>query len=77
MISRKTAEEIHTTLIKRFGGIHGIRDTQALDSALLRPFKFLITLTFIQTQFTKPPQLLKASLQIILSLMEIKEQVMY
>jgi len=39
MISRKTAEEIHSVLIKRFGGTDGTRDASALVSALLRPFQ--------------------------------------
>ena len=39
MISLKIAERIHGILIERFGGAEGIRDLQALESALLRPFQ--------------------------------------
>jgi death-on-curing protein len=39
MISLKTAQTIHRILIERFGGADGIRDTQGLESALLRPFQ--------------------------------------
>ncbi|MEP6465074.1 MAG: type II toxin-antitoxin system death-on-curing family toxin [Parafilimonas sp.] len=39
MISRKTAEKIHSLLIRKFGGLNGTRDSEALESALLRPFQ--------------------------------------
>ncbi len=39
MISIKEAEDIHTTLIEHFGGSHGIRDLNGLESALARPFQ--------------------------------------
>ena len=39
MISVKEVEIIHRTLIDTFGGSHGIRDKQSLDSALSRPFQ--------------------------------------
>ena len=39
MISVKEAEDIHTTLIEHFGGSHGIRDLNGLESALGRPFQ--------------------------------------
>ena len=38
MISVKEAEEIHKTLIEKYGGALGIRDFAGLDSALARPF---------------------------------------
>ena len=39
MISLKETEEIHTLVIEMFGGSHGIRDHNALESALARPFQ--------------------------------------
>jgi death-on-curing protein len=39
MISFEEVEEIHKILITEFGGLHGIRDKEALSSALGRPFQ--------------------------------------
>ena len=39
MISFEEVEEIHKTLITDFGGSHGIRDKDALSSALARPYQ--------------------------------------
>ena len=39
MISVNQAIEIHTILIKAFGGSIGVRDLGALESALARPFQ--------------------------------------
>lgn len=39
MISISEAEHIHSQLILRFGGAEGIRDKNALKSALARPFQ--------------------------------------
>ena len=39
MISIHQAELIHRILIARFGGSQGIRDKNALESALARPFQ--------------------------------------
>ena len=39
MISVAEVEQLHKLLIDNFGGSHGIRDRQALDSALSRPFQ--------------------------------------
>lgn len=39
MISEKEVLEIHSILIERFGGSHGIRDQELLDSALNRPYQ--------------------------------------
>ena len=38
MIDIKTAERIHDILIDQFGGSKGLRDRNALDSALARPY---------------------------------------
>jgi len=39
MISIQTILDIHKTLIDQFGGVHGIRDYDSLESALSRPFQ--------------------------------------
>ena len=39
MIPVKEVEQLHRTLIDKFGGSHGIRDKAALESALARPFQ--------------------------------------
>ncbi len=39
MISIKQALSIHETAIEKFGGSHGIRDINGLESALARPFQ--------------------------------------
>ncbi len=39
MILVAEVEQLHKLLIDNFGGSHGIRDRQALDSALSRPFQ--------------------------------------
>ena len=41
MISRQEAIKIHQILIKRYGGIQGIRDLALLESALERPYSGL------------------------------------
>lgn len=39
MISITEAENIHKILVNSFGGMHGIRDMNAFESALTRPFQ--------------------------------------
>ena len=39
MISIQETEKLHKVLVDAFGGAHGIRDTDALQSALSRPFQ--------------------------------------
>ncbi|HRO48468.1 type II toxin-antitoxin system death-on-curing family toxin [Agriterribacter sp.] len=39
MISIEETEKIHKVLVDTFGGTHGIRDLDALQSALSRPFQ--------------------------------------
>ena len=39
MIPESQALEIHAILIERFGGSHGVRDRELLNSALHRPFQ--------------------------------------
>jgi len=39
MIYFQEVENIHKTLITEFGGVHGIRDKDFLNSALARPFQ--------------------------------------
>jgi death-on-curing protein len=39
MIPTEDVISIHNLLIERFGGITGIRDKNALESALIRPYQ--------------------------------------
>jgi len=39
MISIQETEKLHKVLVDTFGGTHGIRDLDALQSALSRPFQ--------------------------------------
>jgi len=39
MISIEETEKIHKVLVDTFGGTHGVRDNEALKSALSRPFQ--------------------------------------
>jgi len=39
MISIEDVKKIHKILIEQFGGVHGVRDAMALESALNRPFQ--------------------------------------
>ena len=57
MIQITQAEQIHELLIKRFGGGQGIRDKNALQSAVLRPFQ-----TFEGKELYPSPILKAASL---------------
>jgi death-on-curing protein len=38
MIKIELVINIHELFIEKFGGIHGIRDLQSLESAISRPF---------------------------------------
>jgi len=38
MISYNQALEVHSEMVKRFGGADGVRDNRLLESALARPF---------------------------------------
>lgn len=39
MISITEVRQLHKTLIDNFGGSYGVRDANALESALARPFQ--------------------------------------
>ncbi len=51
MIAIEEVLEIHQILIQEFGGLHGIRDKDLLQSALERPFS-----GFGEIEFYKTPQ---------------------
>lgn len=55
MISIYEVEKIHSLLIEKFGGTHGIRDRNALESAIQRPYS-----TF-DSKDLYPSNVLKAS----------------
>jgi death on curing protein len=50
MITVDYAIKIHNTLIDKFGGTHGLRDRNLLESALARPYQ-----TFDQKDLYKTP----------------------
>lgn len=60
MISLKIAEQIHNTLINNFGGIQGVRDLQALESALIRPFQTFENTAFYPDPLTKAAALIES-----------------
>ncbi len=62
MISTKEAEEIHKILIDKFGGLHGIRDINALESALARPFQTFDGNELYETVIQKAASLLESIL---------------
>ena len=62
MISVKEAEEIHKLLINRFGGSHGIRDLNGLESALTRPFQTFENKELYPTVILKAAALLESLL---------------
>jgi len=39
MIPIKEVEQLHRILIDKFGGSHGVRDLEAIESAIARPFQ--------------------------------------
>lgn len=49
MISREEVIKIHHILIKRYGGLQGIRDIGMLDSALKKPYSGLKNNAFYPT----------------------------
>jgi len=62
MISPNEAEEIHKILINNFGGSHGIRDVNNLESALARPFQTFENEELYPTAILKGAALLESLL---------------
>jgi death on curing protein len=62
MITVKEVESIHQVLITSFGGAHGIRDLQSLQSAITRPFQTFDGLDLYATPFEKTAALLESIL---------------
>ena len=75
MISLKDVIEIHETLIDNFGGAHGVRDLQALESALARPFQTFDGKQLYETSVLKAASLLESILMNHHLLMVTKELV--
>ncbi len=62
MISVRDVERIHQVLISKFGGSQGIRDRQALESALSRPFQTFDGVDLYPDVITKGASLLESIL---------------
>ncbi|WP_336518560.1 type II toxin-antitoxin system death-on-curing family toxin [Pollutibacter soli] len=62
MISVQDVEQIHQVLISKFGGSQGIRDRQALESALSRPFQTFDGIDLYPDVITKGASLLESIL---------------
>jgi len=77
MISGKTAEEIHSILIKRFGGTDGTRDASALVSVLLKPFQTFENVDLYPDLPSKAAALIESVITNHPLLMATKEQLIY
>jgi death on curing protein len=62
MISITEVERIQKLLIEKFGGLHGIRDMAALESALSRPFQTFDHSSLYQSHIEKAAALLESLL---------------
>ena len=62
MISFEEAEEIHKILINDFGGSQGIRDKEALSSALARPYQTFDSKELYPTPIDKAASLIESLL---------------
>jgi len=62
MIAFEEVEEIHKTLITDFGGSHGIRDKEALSSALARPYQTFDSMDLYPTPIDKAASLIESIL---------------
>lgn len=62
MISQQEVEQLHKTLIDKFGGSHGVRDTNALQSALARPFQSFDNTDLYKTVHEKAASLIESIL---------------
>ena len=56
-INKQQILKLHTQIINKFGGIHGIRDERMLDSALANPLQSFAGLDLYPTCFDKAVQL--------------------
>ena len=62
MISPREAEESHRLVIEMFGGSHGIRDYNALEAALARPFQTFDNKDLYPTTIHKAASLIESML---------------
>jgi len=62
MISRQQTEILHQSLIDNFGGTHGLRDSNALESALSRPFQTFDNAELYPTVIEKAASLIESIL---------------
>ena len=68
MISKQEVEQLHKILIDTYGGAHGIRDTNPLYSALVRPFQTFDNKELHKTVHEKAASLIESILTQILQL---------
>ncbi len=62
MISISEVEQLHSTLIRDFGGSDGIRDRASLESALSRPFQTFDNVELYPTPIEKAAALVESIL---------------
>ena len=74
MISTDEILIIHKTLIDNFGGSHGVRDFQSLESAIARPFQTYDNVDLYKSPLEKDAALVESLLINHHLLTEIKEQ---
>jgi len=60
MITVKQAIKIHRILIDRYGGLNGIRDSNLLESALLRPYQTFDRKELYKTSIQKAAALIES-----------------
>jgi len=60
MIAVKQAIKIHKILIDKYGGLHGIRDRNLLESALLRPYQTFGKKELYKTSIQKAAALIES-----------------
>lgn len=61
MISYNQALEIHSEMVKRFGGADGVRDNRLLESALARPFMVFDGVDLYPTSIEKASAIIEHS----------------
>jgi death on curing protein len=62
MIPIKEVEQLHRILIENFGGSHGIRDFESLQSAIARPFQTFDNVELYPSSIEKAAALLESIL---------------
>jgi death-on-curing protein len=63
MIKIELVINIHELLIEKFGGVHGLRDINALESAIVRPFMTFETEDLYPTPILQATALIESLIQ--------------